>query len=86
MNSPIRIGDQLENGGEVTIASSGMEFMGRLLACKGDEAICAMHGKTTIAEGRERFPGKGGEWIAMHHHRCACGCRPISSLRNVNIT
>jgi uncharacterized Zn-binding protein involved in type VI secretion len=85
MPNPIRIADKLENNGEVTTASSEMMFMGRLLACKGDEALCALHGPTTIAEGLERFPGKGGKWIAMHHHRCACGCRLISSLLNVHI-
>jgi uncharacterized Zn-binding protein involved in type VI secretion len=85
MRNPIRVGDALENGGEVTTALSGMMFMDRLLACQGDEALCAVHGKTTIAEGNAAFPGKGGKPIAMHHHRCACGCRLISSLVNVNI-
>ncbi len=85
MQSPIRFGDKLENGGEVTTASSGMMFMGRLLACQGDEALCARHGTTTIAEGNTSFPGKGGKLVAMHHHVCACGCRLISSLANVNI-
>ncbi|NKJ48386.1 hypothetical protein CIC12_16905 [Burkholderia sp. SG-MS1] len=85
MKSPIRKGDKLENGGEVTTASSEMTFMGEPLACKGDEALCVKHGKTTIAEGREGFPGKGDKWIAMHHHGCVCGCRLISSLLNVNI-
>jgi uncharacterized Zn-binding protein involved in type VI secretion len=83
--SPIRQGDALENGGEVTTASSGMTFMGRLLACRGDEALCALHGKTTIAEGAASFPGKTGQPVAMHRHLCACGCRLISSLLNVSI-
>ncbi len=85
MRSPIRVGDALENGGSVTTASSEMMFMGRLLACLGDEALCARHGRTTIAEGNASFPGKGGRPVAMHHHRCACGCRLLSSLQNVNI-
>jgi uncharacterized Zn-binding protein involved in type VI secretion len=85
MKSPIRVGDQLENGGEVTTGSPGTIFMGRPLARRGDEAICARHGKTTIAEGHESFPDKGGIPIAMHHHSCACGCRLISSLLNVHI-
>lgn len=85
MRSPIRIGDKLENGGEVTTASSEMMFMGKLLACRGDEALCALHGKTTIAEGNPSFPGKDGKPVAMHHHHCGCGCRVLSSLQNVNI-
>ncbi|CAE6770306.1 PAAR domain-containing protein [Paraburkholderia domus] len=85
MRNPIRVGDQLENGGEVTTASSEMTFLDKLLACQGDEALCTLHGKTTIAEGNPSFPGKGGKPIAMHYHLCACGCRLLSSLQNVNI-
>ena len=85
MKSPIRQGDGLENGGEVTTGSPYMNFMGRPLARKGDAAICALHGATTIAEGNERFPDQDGKPVAMHHHRCACGCRLISSLQNVNV-
>ncbi|GAB3629582.1 hypothetical protein PTE30175_01285 [Pandoraea terrae] len=85
MKSPIRVGDALENGGEVTSASSQMLFMGRPLACQGDAALCDVHGETTIAEGHAAFPGMGGRPIAMHSHRCACGCRLISSLSNVSI-
>jgi uncharacterized Zn-binding protein involved in type VI secretion len=40
MKSPIRKGDKLENGGEVTGGSEWFNFMGRPLARKGDEAIC----------------------------------------------
>jgi uncharacterized Zn-binding protein involved in type VI secretion len=85
MRSPIRKGNKLENGGEVTTASSEMMFMDRLLACQGDGALCTLHGKTTIAEGNASFPGKSGKPVAMHYHRCACGCRLLSSLQNVNI-
>ncbi|CAB3762710.1 PAAR domain-containing protein [Paraburkholderia humisilvae] len=85
MNSPIRQGDKLENGGEVTGGSPYMDFMGRPLARQGDAAICALHGSTTINEGHERFPDQDGKRVAMHHHRCACGCRLISSLLNVSI-
>ncbi|UVE68537.1 PAAR domain-containing protein [Burkholderia pyrrocinia] len=85
MKSPIRKGDKLENGGEVTSGSSWTVFMGRPLARKGDDAICDQHGPTTIDEGYERFPDRDGKFVAMHHYRCACGCRLISSLQNVNI-
>ncbi len=86
MKSPIRKGDKLETGGEVTGGSPYMTFMGRALARLGDEAICEQHSSTNIAEGNEQFPDQDGKAVSMHHHRCACGCRLISSLLNVNIT
>lgn len=85
MQSPIRQGDKLEHGGEVTNGSPWTEFMGRPLARKGDDALCDIHGPTTIDEGYERFPDRDGKWFAMHGHRCACGCSLISSLQNVSI-
>ncbi|WP_183037162.1 PAAR domain-containing protein [Cupriavidus sp. UME77] len=85
MKSPIRLGDALEYGGQVTSASPTMKFMSRPLARKGDSALCARHGSTTIAEGHGAFPDQDGRLVAMHHHRCACGCRLISSLQNVHI-
>ncbi|CAG9186072.1 PAAR domain-containing protein [Cupriavidus pinatubonensis] len=85
MKSPVRLGDALEHGGQVTTGSPTMNFMGRALARKGDPALCARHGPTTIAEGEDRFPDQGGQPVAMHHHRCECGCRLISSLQNVHI-
>ena len=39
MQSPIRKGDKLEHGGEVTGGSPWFEVMGRPLARKGAEAI-----------------------------------------------
>ncbi|WP_213301402.1 PAAR domain-containing protein [Paraburkholderia sacchari] len=83
--SPIRKGDMLEHGGEVTGGSPWTNFMSRPLARKGDAALCAQHGPTVINEGYEKFPDRDGKWVAMHHQRCACGCRLISSLQNVNI-
>ena len=85
MKIPIRKGDQLENGGEVTSGSPYMEWMGKVAARLGGEALCAKHGKTTIAEGDPTFCDQDGKPIAMHLHRCACGCRVIASLTNVHI-
>jgi uncharacterized Zn-binding protein involved in type VI secretion len=85
MKSPIRKGDKLENGGEVTGGSEWFVVMGRPLARKGDEAICDEHGPTVIDEGYEKFPDRDGKWVAFHHYRCACGCRLLSSLMNFNI-
>ncbi len=85
MKSPIRQGDALENGGQVTGGSPTMEFMGRPLARKGDAALCDLHGPTEIDEGDASFPDQDGKPMAMHQHRCSCGCRLISSLQNVHI-
>lgn len=84
MKSPIRKGDQLENSGEITTGSPYTTFMGKALGRQGDEAVCALHGKTTIDEGNPSFPDLDGKPFAMHLHRCACGCRLISSLTNVH--
>jgi uncharacterized Zn-binding protein involved in type VI secretion len=84
VNSPIRYGDKLEHGGEVTSGSPYTTFMGCALARQGDSAQCDLHGQTTIAEGDERFPDRDGQRYAMHDHRCSCGCRLASSLQNVN--
>ncbi|GLQ48612.1 PAAR domain-containing protein [Dyella flava] len=85
MKSPIRKGDPLEHGGEVTIASPYTIFMGKALARQGDEAVCALHGKTMIDEGNPSFRDRDGKPFAIHQHRCACGCRVMSSLPNVHI-
>lgn len=85
MQSPIRKGDKLEHGGEVTGGSPWFEVMGRPLARRGDEAICEQHGPTAIDEGYAKFPDRDGKEVAFHHHRCACGCRLLSSLMNFSI-
>lgn len=85
MKSPIRKGDELEHGGEVTGGSPWTEFMGRLLVRKGDDATCALHGPTTIDEGYDKFPDRDGKPVAVHHYCCTCGCWLISSLENVDI-
>lgn len=85
MKAIVRLSDALESGGQVTTASSTMSFMDRPVARKGDAALCALHGPTTIAEGNENFPDQDGQPVAMHHHRCACGCRLIASLQNAQI-
>jgi uncharacterized Zn-binding protein involved in type VI secretion len=59
--------------------------MGKAVARKGDDAMCDQHGKTTIAEGDPTFCDQDGKPVAMHLHRCACGCRILASLTNVSI-
>lgn len=82
---PIRKGDELEHGGEVTGGWPWTNFMGRPLARKRDAALCVQHGPTVIDEGYDKFPDRDGKPVAFHHYRCACGCRLISSLQSVDI-
>ncbi|MGY4728479.1 PAAR domain-containing protein [Burkholderia pyrrocinia] len=84
MKSPIRKGDKLEHGGEVPSGSSWTIFMGRPLVRKGDDATCNLHGSAVIDEGADKFPDRGSMPFALHDHRCACGCRLISSLPILN--
>ncbi len=84
MKSPIRKGDKLERGGEVTSGSPWATFMGKPLARKGDDATCNLHGPTVIDEGADKFPDRDHKLFALDGHRCACGCRLISSLPNVH--
>jgi uncharacterized Zn-binding protein involved in type VI secretion len=80
MRGAVRVGDRLENGGTVLGGSNAMVFMGRGVARQGDPARCNAHGDTYIAEGDRVFTDKGKP-IALHLHKCACGCRLISSLQ-----
>ncbi|WP_224082175.1 PAAR domain-containing protein [Cupriavidus laharis] len=59
MKSPIRLGEALEEGGQVTTASPTMTFMCRPLARKDDAALCEKHGPTTLAEGAEGSRDQG---------------------------
>lgn len=80
MRGAVRVGDKLENGGTVLAGSSTMVFMGRGVARQGDPVRCNVHGDTYIAEG-DRVSTDKGKPIALHLHKCACGCRLISSLK-----
>lgn len=77
----IRIGDTTSSGGKVLQGSSGVRFMGKEVSCLGDKVLCSAHGKTIIAEGDEGSK-INGKPVALHGHRCGCGCRLITSLPN----
>jgi uncharacterized Zn-binding protein involved in type VI secretion len=81
MRGVIRIGDKLSSGGHVLTSTPGLKFMGREVACRGDEVFCPLpgHGRNQIVE------GDGGckcqdRPVALHGHHCACGCSLITSL------
>ena len=79
MKSVIRIYDKTTHGGTVLDGSSGVKFLGREVACLMDKVSCPVHGETFIAEGDEGSKINGRP-IALHGHRCGCGCTLISSL------
>ncbi|MBB1199823.1 PAAR domain-containing protein [Enterobacteriaceae bacterium 89] len=81
MTGVIRIGDTTSSGGKVLQGSSGVKFQGREVSCIGDKVYCSEHGETIIAggDGGSKINGKP---IALHNHRCGCGCTLITSLPN----
>lgn len=83
MNKVIRQGDTLrEHGGKVL--GGHYQCFGPGFACKGDPVSCHKHGMTTIAEGSSRTM-IDGQPVALHGHRCACGCTLVSSFPDCGI-
>ena len=77
----VRLGDVTSHGGKV-ISASGSHFISGIgIARVGDKITCpiAGHGINTIVEGAATYL-IGGRMVALHGHRCACGCTLISSL------
>ncbi|WP_227791594.1 PAAR domain-containing protein [Burkholderia sp. BE17] len=73
MKSPIRKGDKLEHGGEVTgMCSPWSTFMGRPLARKGDEAVCDLHtARQSLMRAPTSFPiatTSCSRWTAIAAH------------------
>ena len=81
MQCVIRINDKTTHGGTVLEGSSGVKFMGLEVSCLMDKVFCPLHGETYIIEGDETSK-INGKPIALHGHRCGCGCSLISSLPN----
>lgn len=81
MQSVIRVNDRTTHGGYVLEGDSGVKFMGKEIACMMDKVSCPVHGETFIAEG-DHIAKINGKPIALHGHRCGCGCFLISSLAN----
>lgn len=77
----IRINDKTTHGGTVLEGSAGVKFMGLEVSCLMDKVFCPVHGKTYIIKGVE-ISKINGKPIALHGHRCSCGCTLISSLYN----
>lgn len=81
MKGIIRVGDKNSSGGCVLSGSVKMKFNGIGVARLGDPVSCPVigHGPTVIAEGHPTFRDNGIP-VAFNGHRCACGCKLISSL------
>jgi uncharacterized Zn-binding protein involved in type VI secretion len=82
MSLPIvRLGDSTSHGGKVISASTTHLIDGIGIARVGDMVTCphAGHGINSITEGASTYL-IGGRMVALHGHRCACGCALISSL------
>jgi len=83
MRKVIRKGDSLrEYGGRVL--GGHYQCFGQGLARKGDPVRCNKHGKTTIAEG-SALTTVNGQPVALHGHRCACGCTLVSSFPDCGV-
>ncbi|WPN51989.1 PAAR domain-containing protein [Pseudomonas sp. P9_2] len=81
MRGVIRIGDKLSSGGTVLTGAPGLKFIAREVACVGDKVFCPLpgHGANQIVEGDLGCQYLGRP-VALHGHRCACGCLLITSL------
>ncbi|HCC3327741.1 TPA: PAAR domain-containing protein [Salmonella enterica] len=83
MKAVIRQGDALREYGGCVLGGH-YDCFGKGIACKGDAVKCNKHGMTTIAEG-STLTDIGGKPVAMHGHRCACGCTLVSSFPDCEI-
>lgn len=72
MKQVIREGDTLREYGGKVLAGHYLCF-GKGIATKGDPVKCNKHGMTTIIEGSS-LSKVDGQPVALHGHRCACGC------------
>lgn len=77
----VRLGDSTAHGGTVITASHTHSIGGIGIARVGDKITCPvpMHGVNEIIEGATTYL-IGGRMVALHGHKCACGCTLISSL------
>jgi len=83
MKRVIRQGDILKEYGGKVLVGHYLCF-GKGIAAKGDAVKCNKHGMTNIAEGSS-LSKVDGQPIALHGHRCACGCTLVSSFPDFGI-
>ena len=80
MKGIILLGDATTHGGVVISAQHNYTVGGRAVACVGDKVACPVpgHGVNVIVEGEPTMQ-INGKAVALHGHRCACGCQLIAS-------
>lgn len=78
MKAVVRQGDVLLEFGGLVLQGHYL-CHGQPVACQGDAAICNLHGPTVIVEGSSLMTVDGCP-VALHGHRCACGCSLVSSM------
>lgn len=83
MKKVIREGDTLREYGGRVLAGHGLCF-GKGIATSGDAVVCNYHGITRIAEG-SALTQIDGQPVALHGHRCTCGCTLVSSFPDCGI-
>jgi uncharacterized Zn-binding protein involved in type VI secretion len=71
------VGDANTHGGVVITGSETMTVSGRQAAREFDLISCPAHGVNPIIEGSDMLMDNGRR-IALHGHRCACGCSLIA--------
>lgn len=78
MKGIIVLGDMTTHGGKVISAQQTYTVGGKPVACVGDKIACPLHGINVIIEGEPKML-VNGKAVALHGHRCACGCQLIAS-------
>ena len=80
----VRLGDKTSHGGVVITASSTHSISGIGIARVGDQVACPItgHGINKIIEGATTYT-IDGRMVALHGHKCECGCTLIASSPNV---
>ncbi|WP_336777835.1 PAAR domain-containing protein [Pantoea sp. USHLN256] len=79
----IREGDALWEFGGKVLAGHYLCF-GKGIAVVGDPVQCNFHGMNSIAEGSS-LAKIDGQPVALHGHKCACGCTLVSSFPDCGI-
>ncbi|MFB5745131.1 PAAR domain-containing protein [Cedecea sp. S5-13] len=83
MKNIVRQGDSLKEYGGQVLGGHYLCF-GKGIAAKGDSVKCNKHGMSTIVEGSS-LTLVDGQPVALHGHKCACGCTLVSSFPDVGI-
>lgn len=73
----VRLGDTSNHGGSVVTSAAKWHCEGGLIARKGDQFACPLHGLTPIVSGSGKYQCEGAP-IAREGDTCGCGAILIS--------